>query len=52
MRELTVSEAGAVQGGIVPLLIAGAAVLALSGCSTVGGLRRGERPADPIPDKP
>jgi|GEM_PF-5138201 len=46
MRELTAAEAIAVQGGIVPLLIAGAAVLALSGCSTTGGVRRGERPAD------
>lgn len=44
MRELSVAELVSVQGGIVPLLVAGVAVLSLSGCSTVGGVRRPESP--------
>lgn len=46
MRKLTAAEARAVQGGILPLLLAGAAVMTLSGCATARGGRRGERPAD------
>lgn len=44
MRELTLDETEATQGGFLPLVIAAAVVL--TGCSTTGSLRRGEDPPE------
>lgn len=46
MRELLSTEVDAIQGGIVPLLVAGAVVLSMSGCATVNGVRRNDRPVN------
>lgn len=45
MRELTENEIEAIEGGILPLLVVGAALL-LGGCATDGKLRRGENPPE------
>ncbi|HEY0333104.1 MAG TPA: hypothetical protein VGC74_05255 [Stenotrophomonas sp.] len=47
MRELTSAEVEATVGGLLPVVIAIA--LVLSGCSTTGRLRRGERTPDEKP---
>ena len=44
MRELTLDETEATQGGFLPLVVATAMILA--GCSTTGSLRRGEDPPE------